>query len=254
MYDGRVPEHALLIGWGNSTPAQLAAYERIYAALGVEARSVIPSTRAGLADTGAYARTLRPIAAELAGRPDTPRVVHLFSDNGFVGWAALLSALDDLAGGRRAKDAVRGVVYDSSPGLWNVRGKLDFARRFALGMTPALSRRLGLGARERLPILTPLLGAAFVGYQLAFPAAVRTMLSAADRVEALQPRCPHLFLHGGDDVLVPSSDVRAWIARQRAAGLDVTEIAFPRARHVALYPADPRRYKETLCALLEKIR
>ena len=33
------------------------------------------------------------------------------------------------------KAAIRGVVYDSSPGLWNVRGPFDFARRSSLYLT-----------------------------------------------------------------------------------------------------------------------
>lgn len=248
-------ERALLLGWGNSTPTQLATYVRLYASLGVAARAVIPDTRAGLGDPRAFARALEPVARELVREgSDRALVVHLFSDNGFVGWAALLGVLDSIEGGEGVKAAIAGVIYDSSPGLWNVRGKIDFARRFALGMTPALARALGLGPRERLPVLTPLLGAVFIGYQLVFPRAVKTMLEAADRVRRLQPRCPHLFLYGGRDVLVPPADVRAWIAEQRAAGLDVEDVPFERARHVALFPDDPRRYRETLARFLERIR
>ncbi len=247
-------ERALLLGWGNSTPTQLATYVRLYASFGVEARAVIPDTRSGLSDPHAFTRSLEPVAGELVrDGPDRPLVVHLFSDNGFVGWAALLGALEGAPAGARVKKAIRGVVFDSSPGLWNVRGKRDFARRFALGMTPWLSRALRLGPRERLPILTPLLGAAFVGYQLAFPRAVKTMLSAADRVRRLQPRCPHLFLYGEEDALVPPSDVRAWIAEQRAAGIDVEEIAFAHGKHVALFPSDPQRYRDALKVFLERV-
>lgn len=248
-------ERALLIGWGNSTASQLATYVRLYGAFGVEARAVIPDTRAGLSDPHAFGRALAPVAKELVSEgADRSLVVHLFSDNGFIGWAALLGALDETEGGARVKSAIRGVVYDSSPGLWNVRGKLDFARRFALGMTPALARRLRLGARERMPIVTPVLGAVFVAYQIAFPRSVKKMLSATERVRRLQPRCPHLFLYGEEDVLVPPSDVRAWIAEQRAAGIDVEEVPFARAKHVALFPNDPRRYRETVSGFLDRVR
>jgi pimeloyl-ACP methyl ester carboxylesterase len=248
-------ERALLLGWGNSTPTQLATYARLYAALGLAARTVIPDTRAGLGDPRAFSRALEPVANDLV-KSDTDRglVVHLFSDNGFIGWAALLDALERLDQGDRVKAAIRGVVYDSSPGLWNVRGKIDFARRFALGMTPALSRALRLGPRERLPVLTPLLGVAFVGYQLLFPRAVGRMMSAAERVRRLQPRCPHLFMYGEQDALVPPHDVRAWITEERAAGIDVEEIAFTTARHVALFPNDPRRYRDELRRFLDRIR
>lgn len=249
-----MPDRALLVGWGNSTPSQLAAYERVYGALGLAARSAIPDTRAGLTNPDAYPRALAPIAdALVAEGADRPTLVHLFSDNGFVGWAAFLEALARSPEGARVKASIRGVVYDSSPGLWNVRDPVDFARRFALGMTPALSRRVGLGARERIPIVTKVLGVAFLAYQLAFPRAVAAMRSAGDRVARLQPSCPHLFIYGGEDVLVPPDDVRAWIARERAAGIDVEEIEIPHGRHVALYPGEPRLYRDALKAFVEKI-
>jgi pimeloyl-ACP methyl ester carboxylesterase len=244
----------LLVGWGNSSPSQLAAYERLYAAMGLEARSVIPVARAGLADPSAYARSLAPVARDLVAEdPDRPLFVHLFSDNGFIGWAALLQALEQSPDGARVKAAIRGVVHDSSPGLWNVRGKRDFARRFSLGMTPALSQILGLGFRERLPVLTPLLAGAFLLYQVAFPRAVKSMLSAADKVTRLQPTCPHLFLYGAKDDLVRPEDVRAWITRQRAAGIEVEDVEFSRAKHVALFISDPRRYRDALKSFVTRL-
>lgn len=247
-------DRVLLVGWGNSTPSQLTAYERLYAPLGLTPRSMIPDTKSGLADPTAYARALAPVAnALVAEGADRPLLIHLFSDNGFIGWAALLEALVSTTDGARVKAAIRGVIYDSSPGLWNVRGRLDFARRFALGMTPALSRRLGFGARERIPVVTTVLGVAFLGYQVAFPRAVAAMRSAGDRVARLQPSCPHLFIYGGRDILVPPDDVRAWIARERAAGIDVDELEIPNGRHVALYPSEPRIYRDALKAFVTKL-
>lgn len=243
----------LLIGWGNSTLPQLSAYERLHASLGVRTRSVIPDTRKGLLDRRAYRRALAPTAAWLQESPDTPTLVHFFSDNGFIGWAALLDALAQSDEGRRARSAIRGVVMDSSPGLWAVRGPVDFARRFALGMTPAVTRLAGFGARERVPILTPLLGLGFLGYQLVFRGSVRQMRGAADIVVREQPRCPHLVLYGEDDILVPPRDVRAWVAKQRGLGIDVEEHAFEGGRHVALFPRDPRRYKRAIAAFVERV-
>jgi pimeloyl-ACP methyl ester carboxylesterase len=248
-----MPEaRAVLLGWGNAARSQLVAYERLYGALGLEATSVIPDAGRGLVRADAHARALGPLARDLE---DDPRgaIVHLFSDNGFLGWASLLAALAATEGGRRARDRIRGVVYDSAPGLWNAEGRVDFARRFALGMTPAVARRLRLGPRERVPIVTPLLGAAFLGYQLAFPSIVRSMRESGERVAREQPRCPHLFLFGEDDALVPPRDVRAWIAAERSAGLDVDDVAFPGARHVGLYPKDPRRYREAIAAFLRRV-
>jgi pimeloyl-ACP methyl ester carboxylesterase len=243
----------VLLGWGNATPSQLVVYQRLYKLLGLESVTVIADTVAGLTDPAAYARSLAPLAAQLAKNDQRALLVHLFSDNGFIAWAALLDALAATEGGRRARDAIRGVVLDCSPGLWNVRGPLDFARRFALGMTPAVSRLARLGARERLPFVTPLLAAGFLGYQLVFRRSVKTMLSAAARVTDHQPRCPHLFLYGEADVLVPAHDVRAWIARQRAAGIEAEDQAFADARHVALFPKDPKRYKATVTAFVTRV-
>ena len=244
----------VLLGWGNATRSQLVAYERLHKLLGMEPTTLIPNTLEGLARPGAHARVVAPLAAELAAERGTrPIVVHLFSDNGFMGWAALLDALDATEDGRLAIGVIRGVIVDSAPGLWAVRGPFDFARRFALGMTPAVSRLAKLGARERLPIVTPLLAVGFLGYQVLFPRAVRTMLSAAGRVAKKQPRCPHLFLYGERDVLVPPRDVRAWIERQRELGIDTESHAFADARHVALFPKDPRRYRALLTEFLKRV-
>ena len=244
---------AVILGWGNATSSQLVLYERLYRGLGLTTACVIPDTLQGLVDPNAYARSLAPLAEELAAEGGAhPIVVQLFSDNGFIGWAALLDALHRSDGGRRAIGAMRAVVVDSAPGLWAVRGPIDFSRRFALGMTPALARRLNLGARERLPVLTPLLGLGFLGYQVLFRRSVRVLLSAGKRVAEQQPRCPHLFLYGEQDGLVPPSDVRAWIAKERAAGLDVEDAPFPTARHVALYPNDPRRYRSTITSFVQR--
>lgn len=242
----------ILLGWGNATPSQLKAYERFYKTLGFESTSVIADTVAGLTSLRAYRAAVTPLAASLASDPG-PVVVHLFSDNGFLAWAALLEVLSETEDGLRATSQIRGVVSDCSPGLWNVRGPLDFARRFALAMTPALSRALRLGARERLPIATGVLTAGFVGYQLVFRASVRRMLSVGDRVVQRQPHCSHLYMYGEDDTLVPAGDVRAFIARQRAAGIDVEDCAFPGAQHVALFPKDPRRYRRTVSAFLQRV-
>ena len=235
-------------------PSQLVVYERLYKILGLTPSSVIPDTLEGLGRSDAYARSLAPLAADLAAEAGArPILVHLFSDNGFIGWAALLDALDATEDGRKARAAIHGVVLDSSPGLWAVRGPFDFARRFALGMTPAVSRMAKLGARETLPVVTSLLRVGFLGYQLVFRGSVRTMLSAGKRVEAKQPRCPHLFVFGEEDILVPPRDVRAWIARQRAGGLDVAEEAFATARHVALFPKDPKRYRAAITDFVSRV-
>jgi pimeloyl-ACP methyl ester carboxylesterase len=244
----------LLIGWGNARRSQLRPYEQMYAALGLEASAIIPSAAAGLLRPDAYAHSVEAAAAALTAEPEGgPTVVHLFSDNGFIAWSALLRALAGTAQGRRARDGICGVIYDSSPGLWAVRGPVDFAKRFALGMTPMVSQAAGLGARERLPVVTPLLAAGFLAYQAFFRGAVRSMLAASGHVTREQPHCRHLFLLGEADRLVPARDVRAWIERERGLGIETSELSFPEGRHVALYASDPNRYTGAVTAFVHSV-
>jgi hypothetical protein len=254
MPDGR-PLRSLLLGWGNATSSQLAAYERLHRDLGLDATSVLPSTAAGLFRPTAYVRAVEPVADALLAGTTTIDVVHLFSDNGFIAWAALLERL--AAGGEagaRARGRIRGVVYDSSPGLWATTGKVDFARRFARAMTPLAARALGREATDPLPVVTRVLEGAFVAYQVVHPTAVRRMTSAESRIAAAQPIVPHLFLYARNDDLVPTRDVEAFIALQRTRGVPVVARCFGRARHVALYPADPKRYRRELAAFTEPLR
>jgi len=250
------PSHlrTLVFGWGNARPSQIAAYERLHRASGRDTASVIADTRAGLLDGEAHARAVRPLAQGLlAEQGDTPLLVHAFSDNGFIAWAAFLDTLARDENGENVRRRIRGVVFDSAPGLWNVRGKRDFAQRFSLGMTPAISRLIGLGAREHLPIVTPVLAGLFVAYPYLRPKAVRSMVSSGERVLGAGLRCPHLFLYGGKDELVPPSDVRAFIARLRSAGLRAEESFFPAGRHVALYPTEPSQYRDALASFTSSL-
>lgn len=252
---GPRPLGSLLLGWGNATASQLGAYERLHRALGLEPRSVLPSTAKGLLTPEAYEGAIAAVADDLAAGRARVDLVHLFSDNGFIAWAALLERLArERDAGARAIGRIRGVVYDSAPGLWASTGKRDFARRFAGAMTPLVARALGREPTTRLPVVTPLLRGVFLGYQLVRPAAVRRMTGAAERVARSQPKVPHLFLYAREDELVSVRDVEAWVSRQRRAGIETTRRCFGRAQHVALYPADPRRYRRELEAFVEKVR
>lgn len=238
----------LLLGWGNATPTQLTLYERLYAKLGLTATSFIPNTLVGLRSEHGYARSVLPLAAEMETWRE-PTLVHLFSDNGFLGWAALLEALVTTERGRAARDAIRGVLSDSSPFLWNVRGPFDFAHRFALGMSPLATRTLG----RELPLTKPVLFGSFLLYQAFFPRAVARLTSGGERVARHQPRCPHLYLHGGEDAMARPYDVRAWAAEQRGLGIPVATEYFPRAGHVALFPQDPRRYRALVSDFVARV-
>jgi acetyl esterase/lipase len=60
-------------------------------------------------------------------------------------------------------------------------------------------------------------------------------------------------MYGEQDVLVPPRDVRAWMARQREAGIEVEDHAFAEGRHVALFPNDPKRYRATLATFVRRV-
>lgn len=227
----------VLLGWGNALPSQLAAYARLYKLLGYETACATSNTMRGLVDFGVYRRTIAPLAAD-----ERPCMIHLFSDNGFL-------AYDELLAHEGMKDRIRGVVMDSAPGLWNVQGPVDFARRFALAMAPALERR----ARRRIPGLTPALGGVFLGYQAMFRRQAKRMIASGERVAQRQPRVPQLCMYGEADTVVPPRDVRRWIAEQRERGMDIEDEPFPEAAHVALFPKDPKRYRRLLTTFAARV-
>lgn len=226
---------SLLVGWGNSTPRQLAAYARLHRRVGFEPEAVIPVTTAGLVSQRLYDRTLEPAREALSAGAC---MVHLFSDNGFLAWARLVATGAPL-------EAVRAVVLDSSPGLWAARTRAEVARRFSVGMTPLAARLLRREPTSYIPGVTPALYGAFLAAQALRPRAPERFAAAADLVLARGPRCPHVFLFGDEDILVPEANVRAYAARA-AAHVDVHLHLFRGAGHVSLYPADPPRYLRAL--------
>lgn len=284
---GPMVPFVVLIGWANARASQLAAYERLWRGIGADTVGVIPDVRRGLFDRDAYPRAMRPIAqtliaavqdarptADVTRDPDRttrPVLVHVFSDNGMVGWAALTRVLGRTAPGRAVRDAICGVVFDSCPGLWAVRGPLDFARRFATAMTPVVARRLGT-SEASLPFLEAELGrgpnartprriallhagltAGFVAYQPFFRGPVRVMKRAAHDADDHGPRCPRLFLYGQRDALVPAADIERWISRARRGGHDVTSVPFAEGRHVALYTTSPMLYRDSLNGFFARV-
>ncbi|MCA9584866.1 MAG: DUF829 domain-containing protein [Myxococcales bacterium] len=222
---------SLLLGWGNSTPRQLAAYERLHRRVGLSPVTVIGSTLRGLVSQRLFARSVAPALDALEGNTC---MVHLFSDNGFLAWAALLAAGADVRG-------VRAVLLDSSPGLWAARDASEVARRFSLGMMPVAARVLRIEPRPYVPAVTPALYGAFLAYQRLRPGWASAMRGAADVVLDRGPRCPHVFAFGGRDELVPAVNVRAFAARMGALA-EVREHCFDDAGHVLLFPSDPKRY------------
>lgn len=252
---------ALLLGWAAATPPQLRVFERLYASLDVESTAAIASIRAGLRDPRAYFVAAEPMARALAAGVARPTLVHVFSDNGAALWGALLARLSSTDGGRRVLETVRGVVFDSAPGLWAAHKTMDLARYLAHGTTSILSAHLlsrfagdrppstRLTRPLRVGLTTTLIGA-FVGYQVARRSTVRALREVVGHVRARQPSCPNLYLYGSADSIVLPHHVRAWISGQRARGIPCAAHEFEGARHVDLFSSDPQRYQELIEAFV----
>lgn len=241
------PARSLVIGWGMSRPEQLAPYLALHRELGLEPTLHVPSVAEGLLRPRTYVRRLRRAIAPLLTGPARPLYIHIFSDNGFIGLAQTLDELASSPEGRAALAELRGVVFDSSPGLHTVTTEGAFADRFAQGTTPFVARRLGLDARrERVFGVTPVLRALFLGYHRLFPAGVRRALSARSRVDEHDLRAPMLFMCGGADTLVQAAGVEAYAVSRRARGVSARVVVFEGARHVALLGADRARYAAEL--------
>ncbi len=242
---------SLVLGWGMSTPEQLEPYLALHRDLGVEPTLHIASVAEGLLRPRAYVRRLRRALAPLLAEPPYAFYIHLFSDNGFIALAQTLDELASSAAGRAALGALRGVVFDSSPGLHTAQTASVFADRFAQGTTPFVARRLGLGARrDRVFGVTRALRALFLGYHRLFPAGVRRALSARSRVEAHGLRVPMLFVCGGADTLVSADGVEQYAASWAARGVSTRVVSFEGGRHVALLGADRARYERELAAFV----
>jgi hypothetical protein len=240
----------LLLGFGNSTMRQMEPYARIWRDLGMEAQIHIGSPIVALACPEMEAKRAHEAAHRLAfARRDRDVFVHAMSDNGFVAYALILEALLATPEGARTRDAIRGVVFDSTPGIHLGTSRARFAQRFAIGMTPAILRSMRRAPDEHHPILTPLLEAAFHGVYAARPEIGLRLARAYDRVVRWQPRAPQLYLYGDADVLVSKQAVEAHVAEQREAGFEVRAVCFAGARHVACYPSDPETYRSEIARL-----
>lgn len=240
----------LLLGWGGSTPAHLESFVRAYAGLGFRSHVFICD---GFRSLLQYDRVVAACEAEarqiqaLVG--DDEIIVHAFSDNGFIAFCHFLRAWRGDGEARRIIARIRGVVLDSSPGLWRVSAD-EFSRRFACALTQMVSRRLGT-PRSNVPIVTPALIRCFDLYQRGWASTVQRLRGAYDEIEADYPGCPHLFLYGADDPIVPSRDVEAFAAELAARRLTVRTHRFDTAVHVGSFWLAPQVYWDTvreLCA------
>jgi pimeloyl-ACP methyl ester carboxylesterase len=241
----------VLLGWGASTPAHLESFVRAYAGLGFHSHVFICDGFRSLVRydqvAAACEAQARAIAA-LAG--DDEIIVHAFSDNGFIGFCQLLRAWRGDSQAKRILARIRGVVLDSSPGLHRV-SPAEFSRRFACALTQVVSHRLGV-RRSHVPLLTPILIRCFDLYQRGWAATVQRLRGAYDEVEADYPACPHLFVYGADDPIVPRGDVEGFAAKLRERGVAVHLHRFDTAVHVGSFWLAPQVYWDEvrrLCSL-----
>lgn len=250
---------AVILGWGNATDRQLEPYRRLWRRLGAEPRTFVANALKGTFSPGPQIdkvrREARAIArASEAGARDI--WVHAFSDNGFITWGVMLEELAALPDGVRARDAVRGVVFDSAPGLHEGRRRHEFAYRMARGMTPGLLHLLGREARVEHPLITPALelgfGALYTYRAWRGPARSLAIEIARmyDRVLAWEPAAPQLYLYAEHDLIVRPAAVERHVARERARGVRARAVMIEGAAHVACWPAAPDTYEEEVEALV----
>lgn len=237
--------HVLLLGWGGSHPRQLAPYVELHRARG---RSTHLYINDGVGLLWRHARVRRRCAEEAARLADGSGElsIHAFSDNGFIALCAIVAALRGSDAGRRTLARVRGVILDSGPALW-AAGPAEFARRYALAVTPTVLRRRS--ARPH-PLVTPLLRAGFRAYGLLRPATMQRLRSAYPEVAADYPRCPHLLIGGADDPLAPAADVDAFASQLAARGMEVRRRSIATDVHVGSFRAAPDVYRREIDAFL----
>lgn len=239
---------AIVLGFGNSTERQLEPYARIWRKMGMDALVHIGKPMTSLAFPRVEARRAHAFAKRIVRiRGSRDIFVHSLSDNGFVALSLIFEEMLATREGSEARDAIRGIVFDSAPGIHLGTSRTSFARRFAVGMTPAVLRSLRRTPDARHPIVTPLLD---VGFRLFFTRAIGLRMARAyDRVIRWQPKAPQLYLYGDSDVLVPPDAVEEHVAEQKRRGIEVSAIRFAGARHVACYPSAPETYRDAIAKL-----
>lgn len=247
------PSHSLIIGWGQATPRQISAYERLHRELGLTPRSYLPSvTRDSLLAKTEPLERLR-LAHRLIQdtRPRQKLFIHAFSDNGFMNWAALCELLSQLPGGAEVKESVACVLLDSAPGMLDQAGDEQLANRIVTAINPAIARKLGRDEKEAVPGIQKILPPIFLAYLKIFPSMGQFMRGAASRLIRFGPRCPYLIWYGSRDEFVQSDKIDRLRDTLRAEGIPIEVECFEGAGHVSLLVCDPGRYRLGLRHYLE---
>lgn len=248
---------AVILGWGNATDRQLEPYRRLWRRLGAEPRTYVANPLLGTVSPASEIRKVRREASEIvrasgAGARDV--FAHLLSDNGFITWGVVLEELGALPDGARTRDAVRGVVLDSTPGLHHGRRRAQFARRMAQGMAPGVLRLLGRDAHRELRFFRPALELVFSAiYTFREWRGQRPAVEIAElyeRVLRWEPAAPQLYFYGERDRISPPRGVEEHIARERARGLRARGVLVPGAPHVGCYPTAPDVYETEIDGLV----
>jgi hypothetical protein len=250
---------AIILGWGNATHRQLEPYRRLWRRLGAEPRTYVANPLLGSFAPSAQIRKIRRetraiVRASAEGRRDI--WVHALSDNGFITWGVMLEELAALPEGVRTREAVRGVVFDSTPGLHQGRRRHEFAYRMARGMTPGLLHVLGREVRPEHPLITPALelgfGALYMfrdgfGRRGGFAVEIAHLY---ERVLRWEPDAPQLYFYGDLDRIVTPYAVEEHIGRERARGIRARGVLIHDAPHVGCWVTAPDVYEEEVAALV----
>jgi len=247
----------VLLGWGGSSSRQLEPYRRLWRRRGVEARTFVANPFVGTFAPGPEVRRVwreaRAIARTGAGRDVW---VHAFSDNGYITWGVMLEELRALPEGVALLERVRGVVFDSTPGLHHGHRMGEFAFRMSRGMTPALLSLLGREEQSEHPWITPALEAVLAGWYVLRGRGASGMACEVERmytnVLRWEPGAPQLYLHGEHDPIAPPASIEEHVARERARGIDARAVHFPGAPHVGCWPSAPDVYEDALEAFVAR--
>ena len=270
--EGFSPTVVILVGWWGSNKKHMdRVTSELWLPLGVPVVAFVPSSRDLLTRMGSLADTFIAAATgeDDAGLAQRARIiVHIFSNNGAMFYAALLRRLcrtDPQGMGKGAammlRESIYGVVWDSCPGAINVysglqamtarfHGRLPAAsslQLLALVVALMMSKTLHKISLRRIAIFL----AALLSYRLAemkFNGAFRKFLRDVDL-----PACQHeLFVYSEADAIISSRGIDSLFLskRRRRGDGSISRLKFSDSSHVSHFKDHPDEYRECLLHVL----
>mmetsp|Transcript_16612 Transcript_16612/g.27233 ORF Transcript_16612/g.27233 Transcript_16612/m.27233 type:complete len:169 (+) Transcript_16612:465-971(+) len=144
---------------------------------------------------------------------------------------------------------IRGVVLDSCPSDITP----DIATRGYVGALLAVARNMRSSVTgQRLPFpgyfhptLTPVC-ANFFAWYLSRPSIIAEQAKLKEILASNTPKCPHLYMYGPADELIPSSGIEEYMQTQRNRGIKVSSKQFESSNHVEHYRMYHDEYQKEL--------